>query len=185
MSSPGNKGLRNNKSKTLDGNDRVETLSRAAQEENSNINARENDIMETSEVADSAGENDEGREQDGIEDDTNSQTAAQMKDGSLDPVRDEEAQKLEGVLMLMRGGGGGEEGAMSKRESSHTEGEEEKCTDRIQTMKEADNNEIHNEWARLGEKNVNHNIAVNNSMKLKYPGLRHQDEAYGSGEKMK
>jgi hypothetical protein len=88
--------LRNNKSKTSDGNDKVETLSRAAQEENSNINARENNIMETSEVADSAGENDEGREQAGIEDGTNSQTAAQMKDGRMDLARDEEAQKLEG-----------------------------------------------------------------------------------------
>jgi hypothetical protein len=37
--------LRNNKLKTSDENDKVKILSRATQEENSDSNARENDIM--------------------------------------------------------------------------------------------------------------------------------------------
>jgi hypothetical protein len=45
-------------------------------------------------------------------------------------------------------------------------------------MKEADNN-------KTGRRNENHNIVKNNSMKQKYPGQRHQDEAHGSGEKLK
>ena len=47
------------------------------------------------EGADRADDNDKGREQAVIEDSTNSQTAAQLKEGGPDLARDEEAQKEE------------------------------------------------------------------------------------------